>query len=61
MGRRRQEQVTGKTYEERVKAAQKFGIRRFIKQILNKKPPTHYANVRRDGQARSRIGFAEEE
>jgi len=53
MGRRRQEQVTGKTYEERVAAAQKFSFRGFIKRVfrLNKEKPRLYANSSRDGVA----------
>ena len=52
MGRKRQEQVTGKTYEERVAAAQKFSIRRFFKRFrLNKPAPRLYANSSRGGQA----------
>ena len=53
MGRRRQEQVTGKTYDERVKAAQKFSFRRFFKKFrLNKPAPKLYANSSRSGVAR---------
>ncbi len=54
MGRRRQEQVTGKTYEERVAASQKFSIRRFFKKVfrLNKEAPKLYANSSRSGVAR---------
>ncbi len=53
MGRRRQEQVTGKTYEERVKAAQKFSFRRLFKRFrLNKEAPRLYANSSRSGIAR---------
>ena len=53
MGRASQERMKGKTHEQRVKAAQGFSIRRFIKRLMriNKPAPTHYANVSRDGRA----------
>jgi len=52
MGRASQERMLGKTYEERVKAAQSFSIGRFIKRVLrlNKTTPKHYANINRDGK-----------
>jgi len=51
MGRASQERMTGKTYEERVKAAQKFSIGRFLKRVLrlNKEAPIYYANSSRGG------------
>jgi len=51
MGKRSQERMTGKTYEERVKAAQRFSIERFLKRVLrlNKAAPLYYANSKRDG------------
>lgn len=54
MGRKSQERMTGKTYEERVAARKRFGgIRSFMIRIrrLNKKPPTRFANVSRSGSA----------
>ena len=62
MGRKRQEQVTGKTYEERVRLAQSLpkriigSIRGFFKS--NKK---FYANTRRDGISRQRRGMIDDE
>ena len=47
--------MTGKTYEQRVKAAQGFSLTRFIRSIrkrINKPDPINYANVRRDGAIR---------
>ena len=43
--------MTGKTYEERVKAAQRFNIGRFLKRVLrlNKAAPIYYANSNRGG------------
>jgi len=54
MGRRRQEEVTGLTYEERVKRAKENkqnGVIRFIRNIfrLNKDVPLLYANNNRKG------------
>ena len=55
MGKRSQEHMTGKTYEERVRAAQasKGLLRRLVKRIrwINKPSPTRYANVSRSGHA----------
>lgn len=55
MGRKRQEQVTGKTFEERVKDSKGLP-RRIIKNISGffKPKPTRFANVRRDGMTRSK-------
>ena len=51
MGRASQERMLGKTFEERVKAAQKFSIGRFLKRVLrlNKAAPIFYANSTRGG------------
>ena len=53
MGKRSQERMTGKSYEQRVKDARGTGIRGFTKWLLriNKPSPTRYANVRRHGNA----------
>ena len=54
MGRRSQERMTGRTYEEWVKVARTHRFRRRIRRLLrlNKPDPIHYANVRRDGVVR---------
>ena len=54
MGRKSQERMTGKTYEERKAGLQRFGgVRRLINRIsrLNKEPPRRFANVRRHDNA----------
>jgi len=53
MGRKSQERMTGRTFEERRQRAEKFSIVKTVKRILrlNKEPPKLYANVRRHGRA----------
>ena len=55
MGRRSQERMTGKTYEERKRRGERTGSRlwRFVTSLrrLNKEPPRLFANVRRHGRA----------
>lgn len=53
MGRKSQERMTGYTYEQRVKGARGFSIRRLYRQLtrINKPEPTRYANIRRHGEA----------
>lgn len=52
MGRKSQERMTEKTYEQRVSSATGFWrkLRNRIRRI-NKPAPTRFANVRRDGVA----------
>ena len=52
MGRKSQEKMTGKTYEQRVSSATGFW-RKLVNRIkrINKPAPTRFANVRRDGVA----------
>ena len=51
MGKKYQEKMTGKSYEERVRLAEKVGVLKRFRRRLNRNAPRRFANVRRHGNA----------